>query len=256
MEELVANFTLSEPEEIKATFKIELTPSKVSQLDNDLGFVRREEVELPDVDFDKFATKDEVENLSEQKVDVSDFETAIEDINIVLENKADNGNVVHISNEEIITGAKTFTQPIKIQNGGGTGSLIVGGDVNAGTVTNGARKLARVAVPTQVNKDLTSILLGFDSNGDDALNITNRGSDNISFGGSKKITNATSPMSIAFCVAKERNATDASKKTFALEMDANEARFNVQPNYNGVNLATIDDLNNALGEIEQLLSEV
>ena len=171
---------------------------------------------------------------------------------IDLSGYAKDGEVVHLSNTETITGSKTFTQPLKIQNGAGTGSLLIGGDVNAGTVTNGARKLARIAVPTQANKDLTSILLGFDSNGDDALNITNRGSDNISFGGSKKITNATSPMSISFCVAKERNATEASKKTYALEMDANEARFNSKPNYNGVNLATTVDVTNALNGYAKL----
>ena len=174
------------------------------------------------------------------------------DLQNSLNTKANNNEVVHLSNTETITGKKTFTQPIKIQNGAGTGSLLIGGDVNAGTVTNGARKLARIAVPTQANKDLTSILLGFDSNGDDALNITNRGSDNIAFGGSKKITNATSPMSISFCVAKERNATDASKKTYALEMDANEARFNSRPNYNGVNLATTVDITNALNGYAKL----
>ena len=171
---------------------------------------------------------------------------------IDLSGYAKDGEVVHLSNTETITGSKTFTQPLKIQNGAGTGSLLIGGDVNAGTVTNGARKLARIAVPTQANKDLTSILLGFDSNGDDALNITNIGSDNVSFGGSKKITNATSPMSISFCVAKERNATEASKKTYALEMDANEARFNSRPNYNGVNLATTVDITNALGSYAKL----
>ena len=171
---------------------------------------------------------------------------------IDLSGYAKDGEVVHLANSETITGSKTFTQPLKIQNGAGTGSLLIGGDVNAGTVTNGARKLARIAVPTQANKDLTSILLGFDSNGDDALSITNRGSDNVSFGGSKKITNATSPMSISFCVAKERNATDASKKTYALEMDANEARFNSRPNYNGVNLATTVDVTNALGSYAKL----
>ena len=77
MSELKANFKIEKREPIQATFRISLTPEKVSQLENDLDFVRREEVNLPDVDFDKFATKDEVENLSEQKVDVSDFERQI-----------------------------------------------------------------------------------------------------------------------------------------------------------------------------------
>lgn len=92
MSDFIARFTLEEQEPIKANFKINLTPSKVSQLENDLDFVRREEVNIPDVDFDKFATKDEVKNLSEQKVDVSDFENSIEDINVALDEKQQKGD--------------------------------------------------------------------------------------------------------------------------------------------------------------------
>ena len=92
MSELKANFKIEKREPIQATFRISLTPEKVSQLENDLDFVRREEVNLPDVDFDEFATKQEVENISTQKVDVSDFETTIEDINIALETKQPKGD--------------------------------------------------------------------------------------------------------------------------------------------------------------------
>ena len=154
----------------------------------------------------------------------------------------DTSNLVTKDGTETISGAKTLTQPLTIQNGAGTGSLIVGGDVNAGTVTNGTRKLARVAVPTQNNKNLNAVLLGFDSNGDDALHVKNRTYDAVSFGGQTKITNATSPMSIGFCVAKTRNGTSANDKVYPLEMDSTEARFNVKPNYNGVELATKNDL--------------
>ena len=159
-----------------------------------------------------------------------------------LINKANDADVVHTSGDETIGGIKTLTEPLRIQNGFGTGAMIIGADVNASTLNNNARKLARVAVPTQENNNLNSILLSFDSSGDSDLNITNKSSDNIAFGGSKKITNATSPMSISFCVATERNAKEASKKRYPLEMDAYEARFNVQPNYKGIDLATIDKI--------------
>lgn len=225
-----------------------------------------------------FYTKNETNTLLEQKQDVltvgagleikngvlSNTQTSAEwgniqgditlqsDLQSALDDKANNNEVVHLANNETISGAKTFAQPIKIQNGAGTGSLIVGGDVNAGTVTNGTRKLARVAVPTQNNKDLTAILLGFDSNGDDALNVKNNTYDSISFGGQTKITNATSPMSLGFCVTKTRNSTSASDKVYVLEADSNEARFNVQPNYKGVNLATTVDVTNALSGYAKL----
>lgn len=178
--------------------------------------------------------------------DGSTFEYVVSDGANGQGGEIDTTNLVTKNGTETITGAKTFTQPLKIQNGQGTGSLIIGGDVNAGTVTNGTRKLARVSVPMQTDNTLFATLLGFDSNGDNALHINNRYYDAISFGGQTKITNATSPMSLGFCVTKTRNSTSASDKVYVLEMDSNEARFNVQPNYNGVNLATTIDITNAL----------
>lgn len=259
MNELKATFALEEQEPIRATFKINLTPYKLSQFENDMGFVRKDEVITPDIDLSNLATKDELAQGLETKQPKGDY-ASFDDIpdisNLATKNeltkKANDGEVVHLTNTETISGAKTFTQPIKIQNGAGTGSLIIGGDTNAGTLTNGTRKLARVAVPTQSNKDLSAILLGFDSNGDDALKIKNNTYDAISFGGQTKITNATSPMSLGFCVTKTRNSTSASDKVYTLEMDSSEARFNVQPNYNGVNLATTVDITNALNGYAKL----
>lgn len=135
-----------------------------------------------------------------------------------------------------------FTEPVKIQSGMGTGSLWIGGDVNAGTLTNNKRRLARIVVPTFEDVTKSATLLGFDSSGDSDLNVANRAYDAVSFGGSKKISNSTSPMAVSFCVTKARGSTAASDKIYPLEMDANEARFNVRPNYNGVPLATMNDL--------------
>ena len=111
MEELVANFTLSEPEEIQAVFKLDLTPSKVSQLENDLGFVTKDEVTLPDIsglvtkeelelkgyltehqDISHLVTKTEFENVVEQKIDLSDFENTINDLNLELNEKQPKGD--------------------------------------------------------------------------------------------------------------------------------------------------------------------
>lgn len=92
MNELRAKFTLDNTEPIKVKFSLNLTPSKLSQLENDMGFVRKEEINLPDVDFDDLATKQEVENISTQKVDISDFENAIDDINSTLETKQPKGD--------------------------------------------------------------------------------------------------------------------------------------------------------------------
>lgn len=151
-------------------------------------------------------------------------------------------NYVTTDTTQDVTGAKNFKNVMKIQNGQGTGSLWIGGDVNANTLTNNKRRLARVVVPTFSDITKGATLLGFDSSGDSDLHVANKGADVVSFGGMKKITNATSPMGIAFCVANTRDGMSATNKIYPLEMDANEARFNVQPNYNGVDLATIDDI--------------
>lgn len=197
---------------------------------------------VPKADLSNYYTKEEVGLISDSKQNKLTVGEGIIIENDVISANIDESNLVHIDTDETIIGAKTFTQPLKVQNGKGTGSLILGADVNANTLTDGTRKLARVAVPTQTNTSLNAILLGFDSSGDDALNVKNKDHDTVSFGGQTKITNATSPMSISFCVAKTRNATEGTNKIYPLEMDSTEARFNVQPNYNGTNLATISDV--------------
>lgn len=169
------------------------------------------------------------------------------------------GDYVTTNTEQDVTGAKTFKNVMKIQNGQGTGSLWIGGDVNANTLTNNKRRLARIVVPSFSDITKGATLLGFDSSGDSDLHITNKGSDVVSFGGMKKITNATSPMALAFCVAKTRGGMAASEKVYPIEMDASEARFNVPPNYNGVKLVTTDDaptqsLTNT--EIETLINSI
>ena len=151
-------------------------------------------------------------------------------------------NYVTTDTTQDVTGSKNFKNVMKIQNGQGTGSLWIGGDVNANTLTNNKRRLARVVVPTFSDITKGATLLGFDSSGDSDLHVTNKGSDVVSFGGMKKITNATSPMGMAFCVANTRGGMASTDKVYPLEMDANEVRFNVQPNYNGIDLATIDDI--------------
>ena len=224
----------------------------LSDIPDTSSFITMEDVEaknyLTEVP-EEYVTDTELSTYAYDKATVDDkIDEAVAD----LSGYAKDGEVVHLANSETITGSKTFTQPLKIQNGAGTGSLLIGGDVNAGTLTNGTRKLARIAVPTQTNKDLMATLLGFDSNGDDALHIKNKNYDAISFGGQTKITNATSPMSLGFCVTKTRNSTSASDKIYTLEMDSTEARFNVQPNYNGINLATTVDVTNALNSYAKL----
>lgn len=155
--------------------------------------------------------------------------------------------------DQAISGQKSFNNIVKIQNGQGTGSLWVGGDVNANTLRNNQRHLARIVVPSYANVNLGATLIGFDTSGDADANVPNKTYDVVSFGGMKKITNATSPMAIVFCVTNERAATAAAKKVYPLELDATTARFNVQPNYNGSNLLTastgVTSVNGSHGDV-------
>ena len=153
---------------------------------------------------------------------------------------------VTLDTTQVITGEKNFKNPVKIQHGAGPGALIFGADVNASTLTNGARKLGRINSPTEnVNQSVTATLLGWDTQGhvsSDDMHTANRAYDTVSFGGMKKISTNTSPMNIVFCVTKVRNSKLAADKVYPLEMDANEARFNVEPNYLGKKLLTNHDL--------------
>lgn len=133
---------------------------------------------------------------------------------------------VDLSNYLPLSGG-TIKGVLKIQSGQGTGSLWVGADTNGTTLTNNTRHLARIVVPSYSNVARGATLLGWDSSGDSDLPIANRTADVVGFGGSKKISNATSPMGISFCVTKVRESTAASDKIYALAMDANESTFGV-----------------------------
>lgn len=173
-------------------------------------------------------------------IDITNDEISVD--TSVVATQTDLDNYVTLSTNQNITGEKTFKSVTNIQNGQGTGSLWVGGNVNASGATNNNRHLARIVAPSFANASLGATMLGFDTSGDTDMHVANKTYDALSFGGMKKITNATSPMAIGFCVADTRGATAAANKVYPLEMDASQARFNVQPNYNGVNLATVSDI--------------
>lgn len=163
---------------------------------------------------------------------------------------------VTIAGDETISGGKTFTKAVTIQNGAGTGALTFGANVNSSSITNNTRKLGRINSPSYASGTApTATLLGWDTQGDtgqDDMHTANKATDVVSFGGMKKITTNTSPMNIVFCVTKTRGSSAAADKIYPLEMDANEARFNVQPNYNGTNLATVNDIPTTAAEVNAL----
>ena len=208
----------------------------------------------------RYATKEALSALAREQTAHSEQLTAnsqqLTALEAALEGKADAFTVGEgLTLEAGVLSAdtpSTFTEPVKIQNGMGTGSLWIGGDTNAGTLTNNQRHLARIVVPTFSDVTKGTTLLGFDSSGDGDMSVANKDYDAVSFGGMKKITNATSPMAIGFCVTKTRGAMSANEKVYPMEMDANEVRFNVQPNVNGNTLATTAEVNAAVATVPKI----
>lgn len=47
MEEIIAEFSIDEEEEIEVEFILKFTPEKLSDLENDMKFIRKEDVEIP-----------------------------------------------------------------------------------------------------------------------------------------------------------------------------------------------------------------
>lgn len=148
--------------------------------------------------------------------------------------------------DETHNGKLTNTGVVDISSGAGAGALVLGADVNATTRTSGVRKLARINAPTnESNLDIPTTILSFDTQGDSASTIGQTGTgifNRIEFGGRLGATTVTAPDGIAFTVAKVHNGMQQNQKVYVLEMSSSQARFNVQPNYNGASLATINDI--------------
>lgn len=170
-------------------------------------------------------------------------------------------NHVTTDTAQDITGLKTIKNQLKIQSGYGDGALFIGADVAATTLKNGSRKIARVNMPTQEDITLPMTIISGDTLGDAGSTIEQRDGtyNRIEFGGRTGATGNTSPDGVAFCVAKVHNSKLSTDKVYALEMSATQARFNVQPKYNGTNLALSTDIptvNNATLTIQKNGSNV
>lgn len=136
--------------------------------------------------------------------------------------------------------AATIKSIIKIQNGSGTGGLVLGANSTSTSVTAGNRHLGRISMPVSEDITLMMLLLSSDTNTDSSSafqpasgTIQNR----LELGGRPGATGATAPDVIAFTVANVHNTKAQTEKTYALEMNAAQARFNVMPNYQGTEVS-------------------
>lgn len=151
---------------------------------------------------------------------------------------SDLSTYVTTNTAQTINGLKTIKNQLKIQSGSGDGTLFIGANANSTTLSNGVRKVARVNMPTHEDITLPMTIISGDTTGDTGSTIGQTAGlwNRIEFGGRPGAKYNTSPDGMAFCVATSHNST--LDKVIALEMDAIQARFNVQPKYNGANLST------------------
>lgn len=77
MDKLIARFTLEEQESIKAVFKMNVYPDKLSQLENDMNFVTKEDIDLPNLS--TLVTEEELEKALETKQPKGDY-ASLDDI--------------------------------------------------------------------------------------------------------------------------------------------------------------------------------
>lgn len=97
-----------------------------------------------------------------------------------------------------VAGGGSFAGSVKVQDGSGTGSMVIGADVNANTLSNGTRKLARLAVPPRALANPNWIMLAGDTTANDGVNeVYVGGAPGSSIGGATSVQIYTSSDQLA-----------------------------------------------------------
>lgn len=151
---------------------------------------------------------------------------------------ADISNMVTTNTQQEITAKKTTTAPFVIQNGLEVGGLIIGSDAGANTLTDNTRKMFRMLSPTNEDSDFYCADIAFDTVAQEGGGTKN----SVSIGGRKGDPSNTAPDEFNILLATTHNATESNKKVVVLRLVPTGADFRIQPSYNGVNLATINDI--------------
>lgn len=116
---------------------------------------------------------------------------------------------VTVASDQTITGSKTFTNKLKIQDGDASGSFVLGADVNAKTVTANVRKLGRMGVPSYDSTTKTVAGISFDSQAN---------ANYADFGGHPNNASSIAPDVIRFVVANTHDNTINGARTLALQI--------------------------------------
>ena len=156
-------------------------------------------------------------------------------------------NMVTTDTAQDITDTKTFKAQQTFQSGDASGALVIGADVGETTLTNNTRKLGRVTLPPKALANPNVAIISADTQAFNAFSVlptgyTRADTNTISFGSAPGDTTSTAPDLLGFTVAKTHNATATADKILAIEISKEQAKFNVQPNYNGDNLLTANDI--------------
>lgn len=110
---------------------------------------------------------------------------------------------VTVAGTQTVTGAKTFTAVLKIQNGAASGAFVLGANVNDTSLTANARKLGRMGVPSYDSTTKTVAGISFDSQAN---------ANYADFGGHSNNLASIAPDVIRFTVADSHtNAIDGTR---------------------------------------------
>ena len=122
-------------------------------------------------------------------------------------------NYVTTNTTQTISGKKTITNTLSIQDGSAAGAFVLGADVNAKTMTASKRKLGRMGVPayTANGSSVTSTVAGISFDSQSKANY-------VDFGGHPNNTASIAPDVIRFVVADTHDNKTDGTRSLALQI--------------------------------------
>ena len=126
---------------------------------------------------------------------------------------SNSSQVVNLASTQTISGAKTFTNALKILNGSAAGAFVLGANVNSTGLTANTRKLGRMGVPafTANGTTVNSTVAGISFDAQQYANYAD-------FGGHPNNASSIAPDVIRFVVANSHDNSVSGSRTLALQI--------------------------------------